>query len=275
MALLRVRVELQRQAKGIEMPKLVTLAREAQKFLKMLATDTGIRPDGVWVAQGFYDQGLGFDATLQRADIDERQAQDYIHTLDRVTSLDTTSNWYVPRVRPETLIQSAKVAQVAGEDEVIRLGFYANGDKPPAVQWRPLSHSRAAAILEHFRTWVSYRGMAQGVIHSLYKESEPPYFDLRDIATNALVKCYYSDALYEDVVSALEDKNAVVIVAGWITARRSDRTISKITADKLRALKPLSRKSLEAFFGSAPGWTGDLTTEDFIDRARNPHNGDA
>jgi hypothetical protein len=267
MALLRIRIELQRPRQGIEMPKLAELARETQKFLRLVAEDVGLDIEGTWVAQDFYNQGIGFDATFQTSDIDDPEAQSYVHAVEQVVSVGPDSNWYVPRVRPVTLIQSAKIARIAGDDELVRIGFY-NGSAP-AVTWKPLHKSRAAAIIEHFQEWIEYRGMAQGVIHSLYKESQPPYFDLRDLASRELVKCFFQQSQYPDVYAALERKDAVVIVSGWIRARRQDRQIGEIRVERIQATKPLHRRELEEFFGSVPGWTGDLSTEEFIDRVRS------
>jgi hypothetical protein len=266
-ALLRIRIELQRSSRGIEMPKLAELAREAQKFLKLVAEDVGLDVDGTWVAQDFYNQGIGFDAAFQASDIDTPDVSSYLHAVEQVVSVGPESNWYVPRVRPATLLQSARIARIADDDELVRIGFY-NGDAP-AVTWKPLHKSRAVALVEHFQELIEYRGMAQGVIHSLYKESQPPYFDLRDLASRELVKCFYQPSQYPDVHAALERKDAVVLVSGWIRVRRQDRQIREITIERIQSTKPLDRRQLEEFFGSAPGWTGDLSTEEFIDRVRS------
>lgn len=265
MALIRVRIELKRDWKGIEMPKLAELSREGQKLLRMIAEDAGVPDDGTWVAKDFYNQGIGFDAEYAVVDVDGLQADAYLRTLDKVMSAGPETRWSVPGIRSATFVQSAKVAKLADENELIRLGIYRDG---PAVEWKPLHKSRAEQIFEHFEAIVEYRGMVQGVIHSLYKESSPPYFDIRDLASRELVKCRYPASLYRDVIAVLERKDAVVIVGGWIHAKRLGREIQHVEVERLRSLKPLNKAELEKFFGSAPGWTGDLTTNDFIERAR-------
>jgi hypothetical protein len=262
MAQLRIRIELQRPSKGIEMSKLERVSREAQKFLRSLGDDLRI-PDGTWIAQGFYDQGVGFDATYQASDVDELQVDQYLHTLSSVLTVGKDRNWAVPGVSAKTLLNSAALATVAGEGETIRIGI-ANGE--PAIEWRPLIKSRAQAIVEYFDDAVTYRGMLQGVIHSLYKEAD--YFDLRDLSSRDLVKCFYEPVQYQDVYAALARKNAVVLVAGWITTKRSTRVITDLRVERLKATDPLVKADLESFFGSAPGWTGDLTTNDFLKSAR-------
>lgn len=266
MALLKIRIELQRPRRGIEIPKLAKLAEETQKFLRSVAEDVGIDPSqGIWVAQDFYEQGVGFDAEYQASDIDDPQVQAYEHVVDEIVSIGPEKNYTIRGVRPQTLIQSARMAMLAGEDEVLRIGLY-NGR--PAVTWKPLEKARAAAIVEHYQDWIEYRGMIQGIIHALYKEAQPPYFHIRDLASSELVKCVFQPSMYRDVYEALERKEAVVLVSGWIRTRRSDPTVRELKVERIKSTQPLSDAQLRAFFGSAPGWTGDLTTEEFIERAR-------
>lgn len=253
------------------MSKLSELSRESQKLLRMMAEDVGIIEGGKWVAQDFYNQGLGFDAEYQLADVDTEQVRLYLHAVDNVALVGRESNWKVQGIRPETIVQSAKVAVLADEGETIRLGLLGNF---PAVEWRPLSKARAAAILEHFTSWVEYRGMLQGVIHALYKESNPAFFEMRDFASRQLVKCIYQPNDYEKVYKALERRDGVVIVSGWIKAKRLDREISELRVERIQPTRPLSVQKLREFFGSAPGWTGDLTSNEFIDRVREDGNGD-
>ena len=253
------------------MSKLERLSKTTQQMLRSLGEDLHIPADGTWVAQKFYDQGLGFDAVYETGDVDELQVEQYIHALDHVATVDAAERWAVRGVSPRTLVLSARMAKLADEGETIRVGIY-NG-QAPAVSWRPLPRSRAESIIEYYEQVVSYRGMLQGLIHSLFKESDPPYFDLRDIASKELVKCYYKPEQYDDVYAALADKRAVVLVSGWIQTRRSDREISKFEVDKIRSVKLVSKSELEKFFGSAPGWTGDLTTEDFIEAVRKRDDG--
>ena len=272
MALLRIRVELHRPDTGIEMPKLAELSGEMQKLFRMVADDIGIEhPSGNWVAKNFYNQGIGFDAEYQTGDIDQQQVEAYLHTLDQIATVGDETGWNVRGVRPETLVQAAKVAKVADEGELVRLGFL-NG-ATPGVSWRPLHKGQAATILERFDEWVEYRGMFQGLIHSLYKEAQPPYFDLRDFATGNLVKCQFELSAYEDVVVALKRKDSVVLVSGWVRAKRVDRRINAVRVERIQSTEPFDEEKLKAFFGSAPGWTGDLTTDKFIDAMRGRDDG--
>ena len=270
MAQLRIRIELKRPRKGIELAKLIRLAEEAQKFLRMVAEDVGIRADeGTWVAENFYNQGVGFDNEFYFADIDQAQVASYIHAVDVIASIEREHEWRARGVRPLTVLQSAKMAAIADDDEVVRLGLL----KPDAmagegVDWRPLPKPRAHEIIEFYQETVEYRGMLQGLIHSLYKEATPPYFTLRDFASRELVRCEFKAGDWSSLHHALTRKDGVVLVAGWLRVKRVDRTIEVMRVDKIQGTKPVSAEELRSFFGSAPGWTGDMTTDDFIKSIR-------
>jgi hypothetical protein len=272
MAQLRVRIELKRPRKGIELAKLIRLAEEAQKFLRMVAEDVGIKPDdGIWVAENFYNQGIGFDNEFYFSDVDHAQVASYVHAVDVIASIDREQEWRVRGVRPLTVLQSAKMAAIADDDEVVRLGLLRNEvvvDGLPDVEWRPLPKARAHEIIEFYQESVEYRGMLQGLIHSLFKEAAPPYFTLRDFASGELVRCEFKAADWPSLHHALTRKDGVVLVAGWLRVKRVDKAIEVMRVDKIQGTKPVSRDELQAFFGSAPGWTGDMTTDEFIKSLR-------
>lgn len=279
MAQLRIRIELKRPRKGIELPKLIRLAEEAQKFLRMVAEDVGIRPDeGTWVAENFYNQGIGFDNDFQFAEVDQAQVASYIHAVDVITMIDRENSWQARGIRPLTVLQSAKMAAIADDDEVVRLGLLkadVTGLAPHVdVDWRPLPKPRAHEIIEFYQATVEYRGMIQGLIHSLFKEAAPPYFTLRDFASRELVRCEFKAGDWPSLHQALTRKDGVVLVAGWLRVKRVDKAIELMRVDKIQGTKAVSENELKAFFGSAPGWTGDMTTDEFIKSVRTDDDGE-
>lgn len=267
MAVLRVRIELKRSAQGIEMSKLKELSEESQKFLRMVAEDVGLNPnEGKWIAKDFYNQGIGFNAEFQQAEIDSQLVASYIHAIDGIATVTAETNWSVRGVRPQTIVQAARVAKIADDGEVVRLGLLNGAD---SIEWRPLPLDRAAAVIEHFNVWAEYRGMLQGMILTIFKESSPSYFTLRDFASGQTVRCEFDANDWPKLHKAIERKESPVFVSGWIRTRRMDRKIDYLRVERVQGTKPLSRERLLKFFGSAPGWTGDLTTDQFIDSIRD------
>ena len=117
--------------------------------------------------------------------------------------------------------------------------------------------------------------MIQGIIHSLYKESSPPYFDARQLSTQDIVKCLYKQEDYRLVVNLLQRRDAVVIVSGLVEPRmRLDRKITEIRIERMRSTEPLSDAEFAKLQGAAPELTGRLSTDDFIERQRRRDNGD-
>jgi hypothetical protein len=239
----------------------------------MVAEDVGLNPnEGTWVAEDFYNQGLGFDAEYRHAEIDLDDATAYFQAVDGIAKVEESTNWAVRGVSARTIVQSARLAKLADEGETVRIGLL---DDQNRVDWRPLRKDKAVAIIEHFeQEWVEYRGMLQGVIHTIYKEATPPYFQLRDYASRDLVRCEFKSNDWERLHKALERKDAVVLISGWIRARRFDRHIAVVHVERVEGTKPLDRERIHRFFGSAPGWTGDLTTDQFIERLRGNTDGD-
>ncbi len=276
MARLRFRFEVKRDAKGILLHRLANIAEETQRFLRMVAED--IEADALkrnWVAVEFYNGSVGFDLEYV-GEADDDQARIYARTIHQVATTyepKRKPHWPVG-LRKETILQYARIGEQIEPTESINLGFYENG-KPQPVEWRSLSKSQAVAMTEVLQQIVEYRGMIQGIVHSLYKEAEPSYFDVRELSSQQIVKCIYRPENYRQVFDLLRSKDAVVLISGTIRARRLDRKIEEIRVDKMRSTEPLSDDGFSRLQGSAPDLTGDMSTEQFIERSRRPdRNGD-
>jgi hypothetical protein len=267
MARYRIRIELRKGKRGIPLGTLADITETAQKFLRMTAEDVEIPVlETGWLATDFDNGSLDFNIE-STGDVDEPQIRHYASAVRRVVAYQPDRP--VPAgVRTETVIQFAKLAELIEPGDPSRLGLYDNGSAAPTT-WRPLIKSEAIAIREHLEDRVDYWGMIQGIIHSFFKESHPPYFYVREISSDSLVRCNFPPSRYDDYVTLLHNKRAVVFVSGRITARRTDRKIERIQIERMEQAPELSDSDFNKFFGSAPKFTGDLTTEEFIDAIRN------
>jgi len=115
---------------------------------------------------------------------------------------------------------------------------------------------------------INYHGTIYGAIHALYKGGEPMYFQLRAFISDALVRCEFEVNLYKDVVKALERPTGLVYATGLITANRTTREIKAVSLEKIKPAPQLTEEEYGKFFGCAPDITGTLTTEQYIDLAR-------
>lgn len=275
MARLRFRFELKTGTTGVTLRKLANLAADFQSFLQMLGEDLGT--EGLtkeWQAVEFYNSSVGFDVE-HVGEIDERQAHVYSRTLNLVTSYDPKrSNEQAPLgIRKETLFQYATFGQNLDPTDSLNLGFFPNGNQEPA-EWRSLSKSTAVAVAETLNQIVEYRGMLQGIVHSLYKESQPTHFTIRELSKRGIVRCIYRPEQYRLVVELLRDKDAVVLVSGTIKARRLDRGIDEVRVERMRAVEPLAPEEFRRLLGAAPKLTGNLSTDEFLDQIRRIDDGD-
>jgi hypothetical protein len=276
MARLRFRFVLKTGTAGVPLRKLANVVGEFQAFLQMIGEDLGT--EGLtrdWRATGFYEGSFGCDVE-HVGELDERQAHIYSRTVSQVTSYEPQAeDAQAPvGIRKETLLRYAAVGDNMDPTDEFTVGFYSNGDQEPEA-WSTLSKSKAVRVTETLNQIVEYHGMIQGIVHSLYKESQPPYFTVRDLSKRGIVNCIYHPEHYTQVVNLLRDKDAVILVSGIIRARRIDRRIDEIRVERMRATTPLSPEEFQRLHGAAPDLTGNLSTEDFIDRIRRTDdNGD-
>lgn len=116
-----------------------------------------------------------------------------------------------------------------------------------------------------------YEGALQGKLGTWYKDSN--YFNLRDLSSNSLIKCFYKSDLYDRIYALYSDKNAVVNLSGRIVSERVSGQVKEMHISWAHSYAPLSDSEFRRLFGLAPDLTGDLGTADYIDRLRS--DGDA
>ena len=135
------------------------------------------------------------------------------------------------------------------------------------MRW--ISYGKTADIRVQMETPIPSYGSVQGIIHSLQKEADRPYFRLRELSTESLVNCFYPLRLYSDVARALQERTNVLHVAGHMQFDRVTRSISELSVEKIITAKMLSGAEFEEFFGSCPSFTGEHSTEEWINDARS------
>lgn len=266
MARFRIRLEVHRSERGISLATLGKLPEEAMRFLKLMGEDVqvaGLQSD--WIATDFEDGSLLFTVE-STGEADEAQVSTYRGALKRVLAYEPKTEAPVG-IRNETLAQYARLANSIARNESLRMGLFTNESERPD-EWQDMSKQQAVGITEYFDELIESTGTIQGIVHSLYKESQPPYFDLRELSNEKLIKCQYPPQLYEQVIDSLKKKDAVVLVQGEITARRRDRKIDHVVVRQMKVAPELTETDLEEFFGCAPDFTGDLSTEEYIRQMR-------
>jgi hypothetical protein len=101
----------------------------------------------------------------------------------------------------------------------------------------------------------------QGILYAWFKEVREPYFQLRELATDILVRVIYPASLYSDVARAVQERTTMLMVAGNMLYDRVSKSPAELRADRIDRMPMLSSAEFERFFGSAPHYEHDSTEE--------------
>lgn len=259
----RMRVTLFEGQESIELARLSTLPDELAKLFKSIGEDAGILPiHNQWRASNFADGSLEFEVATHEG----LPAKSVAACRRIATSVfaGKPQAAYAAGATDRTFLQYAQVAKRmrAGESVSFRVFPAKRGKRPP----KPYLVTSAVVekLTESVRQFVEYHGTVLGVIHALYKEADRPHFDLRDVSRDNIVKCYFEEDLYNDIVAALAPRDRRVHVSGKVKANRLDRTIEAINVERLMLVDALSDEEFEKFFGSAPAMTGDVGAAEYV-----------
>jgi len=266
MARIKVRFELNKGRTGAPLSKLGDISKQAERFLRALANDLSIDAKaGEWLAINFKNGSVSYDAEFQ-GEITGAEADAFNRGLEFLADFDPESEGANGSVTQATVLEFARMGSIIDPDEVIGFGIYGRDRTKPKM--RSITYARMAEKRAEIETPVPSYGSIQGIIHSLAKEAERPYFRIRELATTALVSCYYPGRLYDAVAHALQERTNVLHVDGQMKFDRASRSITEIAVERIETARMLAPAEFEAFFGSCPRFTGDMSTQEWIDVVR-------
>jgi len=266
MANFRIRVGLNRGRGAFGYRELSVLSEEVNSFLRSLGEDAGLSgDDNQWLAKDIADGSFLSDATPAFDVSDEHAA-----LLESMTNAIVHGD--EPRaielgVRERTRFKYESLAKKAATTKIpVDVGLY--GDSG-TIEWVGVVPEVAHRLTENISPYLDYMGAVQGVIHVIFKESDPPHFKLRDSVTGDLVDCFYKPEHYASILRALHRKDDRVHVAGLVRASRIDKKIESLKVTRVESPGEFSDADFEAFFGCAPAMTGEIDSADFIERGRH------
>lgn len=267
MSALRIRMELNRGRVGMPFGKLARVCHEATKFLEMLAEDLELPQGDAWVAEEFENGSVNFDVR-HGVQVDPVVAESARQALGMVIG-ETSENLPIAvRIRSETRRQFRKITRALDPDEVMRIGVYRGDEhRPDPSNWYQVQRSDAVELTEGIIDRGTY-GEVQGVVNAFFKEHQPPYVRVRELSTGNLVKCFFRADQYQAAVELLEDKDAVVFVEGWLREDASSGATREVSVEDFTPAVDFDEKAVEGLFGSVPDYTGELTSEEFVERIR-------
>jgi hypothetical protein len=243
MANLRLHVELNKGKRGIALDKLEKVVQEMRRFLESMGDDIELIEPESWVGLDFTNGSLGF-------------ASEYSHVVaapklarfnDTIVALARSE--FPQSIQRSTANKFFQLASVLEQDETADISVFNEGGVPI-----PMQISQRTAILARMIKVLPFRetiGSIQGKIHSLYKESKPsPYFTLRELSTENLIKCLYEAEVYPDIIRALSEIDQVIHVRGRIMADTRGHSIHHVNVSQILLADPYGFADVEKFLGA-------------------------
>lgn len=267
MARIRIRVKLGSGASGVSLDELGGVAMDARAFLRSLSTDVGLAEPEKWIATAPRRGSFAFD--IEYVDDATKRAAISVNSRMKKLGRYVPSRQQAPKdVSRETVVRYAKLADKLGTDSVVELGVYEKDAVSQPTAWSRLSRTRAGEILDAMEEAVAFYGSLQGTMHSVNVGASPAFFQLRERAGGKLVRCTFKRELHARVIDGLRRPGLVVLVSGHANASREYREITSFEAERIDTVDEITEEQFDSFVGSMPGLTGDLSTEEFIDRIR-------
>lgn len=260
MSELKIKLELNKGRRGVPIERLAKVVDEVRKFFDMLAADVELGK-GEWIAEKFADGSMVFDNTFV-GDTTNRAVVTAQKALKHLSDPRCTADDLAYGIRRETFYQFGRMAAPLPVDDALFIGVYTDGQPEPEM--RELSKERFFEIEREIVEKTTRYGGLRGVITALFKGANTIW--IHDLGTHEKIVCSFDPARYNEIWGLLESKDAVVNVEGWITQKPSE--VSHLIIETIAPVAEYQAGDLEKFFGIDPNFTGDMSTEDYLEALR-------
>lgn len=280
MATIKIQVRYIKENEApISMINFIGAAEKVIEFLNQAGQDVELKLDASkWYAAKFKSSDPTYDIYHE---LGEEQIDKYSNMLERVMGCRFSIELLGNGINLETYKKYLEIAKPIGFRERISLGIYrGKAAKKPAKRFE-LDKERAEsefAKIDSIKAvkgeeGLKYHGEIQGIIWNWHKEGDKPHIEVKDFNTGKLVKCYYTDELYEDIFYLFEIRKNIVFVQGEIVIEHPGGLIEKMenvdTVSINKYAKIHRDGDLDKFFGCAPGLTKGLSAREYIERIRD------
>ena len=240
MAVLRIRIELNKGRIGMPLGKLAGVCAETVKFLDMLSADLQLAEGtGTWLAENFENSSVNFDCRLT-AEISQTQAEVGRRALRMLMSATFDDPELSFRIRPETVVNIFTSLRPSTPMKKFD-SAYATMAKPRPSSGTELTRHEELLTPDGLVDRGAY-GEIQGAVNAFFKEGRRPYLRVRELSTRRLVKCFFGPEMYQAAVELLTDRNAVVFVEGYIREDADTGETSEIEVKDFRPAPVFSKE---------------------------------
>lgn len=260
LARLKVRFVINQGRHGAPMAKLGRIAEQTEKFLRVLASDYGldVKP-GEWLAADFKNGSVDYLAEFPR-EVSPAIAEIFSAGLEVLADYNPEDEGLNGRVGEHAALEYSKIGALLDPDEIIRMGVIRPHSSQP--KWRDITYSTLSSIRREMEQPITSHGSIQGIVHSWFKEARDPYFQIRELATENLVKVFYDNSIYAQVAKAVQDRNTTLFVSGKIRFDKVVRRAVEMNVDKIEIMQMMTSSEFEELFGIAPKFEPSFIEED-------------
>jgi hypothetical protein len=263
MARLKLRIRFNPGRTGAPLDRLGEFTSQTERFLRSLAADLGVESKkGFWLASQFSNESVGFDSEFAEA-MRDAEAVKGVEALEVILGENTLAAIERGLVSYGTVAEFSRIGKALAPDDYFLMGVYhASEVDPPDL--KKVTYKKTAELRQILEAPFNSSGSIQGVMHSWHQGADEPFFNVRELSTGNLIRCEYSTDMHAKIHIATKEKDMVVLVYGDMQWDRATNLIIALQVTDIEAIKPLRPAEFETMVGSAPNFTGAMTTAEYI-----------
>lgn len=264
---IRLRARFNPEKDGIALSKLGKQVSALDGFLRSVIKDIGEEDaPNSWRAYNFKN-GSVFTTAEFNAVTNAESRSKFNSAIDFFTHFNDKKQVNPPDfLHVRTLGKFSSLCQSLDDERLGLATYHPKTGRQNSFQFIDKSIAKKIEVL--FEADILYYGSIMGHTHSWNKGTERPFFVIRELNTGELIQCSYSDENYRNVAALFAKKTAIVIIEGAMKYNKILEKAEVIKSESFEFAPTYEQGDLDAFFGCAPGMTGDFSSEDFVSQGR-------
>jgi hypothetical protein len=259
MSEIKLKFVLNKGRHGILLHKLTRIADEAEKFLLSFSEDLNLDKNE-WVADSFRNGSVSFTISYV-GPAEDKQLNRARKALAIVADPKTKVSDLNGDLSNRTYVQFAKIAHPIDSDDVIGLGVVNEKGK---LVTKDFTKERAIQIEREMNVTTEEFIGFQGEITAMFREGS---CWVKDSITSDRIVCKFKPNQYRKIWQLLKDLEGFVDIEGWAVMKNG--TLDHLKIESIDASADYQEGDIDKFFGSAPNFTGNMTTGEYLSELRD------